>query len=76
MVIGSNTILGQATVMLNANVAFLAIPSVDNGTDASFRSPTQLASYFSIVASVGSIILALLLSRQIRTTKARDTKGF
>ncbi|OAX42623.1 hypothetical protein K503DRAFT_710268 [Rhizopogon vinicolor AM-OR11-026] len=45
-----------ATVLLNANVGFLAINSVDVGG----RSPTQLASYMSLVASLGSITLGLL----------------
>ena len=54
--------------MLNANVAFLAIQSVDqisenNNPD---RSPAQIASYLSIIASIGSIILGLLLIRQNR----------
>ncbi|KAG2119383.1 hypothetical protein DEU56DRAFT_124637 [Suillus clintonianus] len=46
-----------ATVLLNANVGFLAINSVD----VSGRSPTQVASYMSLVASMGSMILGLLL---------------
>jgi len=52
-------------VLLNANVAFLAIPSVDPGERN--RSPTQLASYLSIVASIGSVVTGLLLLRQHRT---------
>lgn len=59
-----------ATVQLNANVAFLAIQSVDNETVA-YRSPIQIASYLSIVASIGSILLGLLLVRQ--PTTARGT---
>jgi len=59
-----------ATVVLNANVAFLSIQSVDNNGDS--RSPTQLASYFSILASIGSIILGLLLVRQNRTYARLD----
>ena len=56
-------------MLLNANVAFLAIQSVDqisenNNPD---RSPAQIASYLSIIASIGSIILGLLLIRQNRT---------
>jgi len=57
-------------VLLNANVAFLAIPSVDPGDRN--RSPTQLASYLSIVASVGSVVTGLLLLRQHRT-KPQDS---
>lgn len=52
-----------ATVLLNANVGFLAISSVDlNG-----RSPIQVASYMSLVASMGSMILGLLLVSHNRT---------
>ena len=49
----------QGTVLLTANVAFLAIPSVDQGS--STRTPTQLASYFSVVTSIGSIVIGLML---------------
>ncbi|KAG0697581.1 hypothetical protein DFH29DRAFT_811485, partial [Suillus ampliporus] len=52
-----------ATVLLNANVGFLAIGSVD----MSGRSPTQVASYMSLVASMGSMILGLLLVSHNRT---------
>ncbi|KAG2041254.1 hypothetical protein BDR03DRAFT_1007580 [Suillus americanus] len=44
------------TVLLGANVGFLAIQSVDSGTG---RSPTQIASYMSLVLSFGSIALGL-----------------
>jgi len=52
--------------MLNANVAFLAIQSVDS-SEGPYRSPAQISSYMSVVASIGSIILGLLLIRQNRT---------
>jgi len=58
------------TVLLNANVAFLAIQSVDNTTNN--RSMAQIASYLSIVTSLGSIITALVLVRQHRTKNIRD----
>ncbi|KAF8068880.1 hypothetical protein FPV67DRAFT_1448735 [Lyophyllum atratum] len=58
------------TVLLNANVAFLAIQSVDERRGNS-RSPAQIASYASIAASLGTIILGLLLVRQTRS-KGRD----
>lgn len=54
----------QATVLLNANVAFLAIPSVDSGDSS--RTWAQIVSFISIVASTGSIIIGLLLIRQYR----------
>lgn len=52
-------------MLLNANVAFLAIPSVDSGNHN--RTPVQLASYFSIITSLGSIATGLLLLRQHKT---------
>lgn len=58
----------QASILLNANVAFLAIPSNDSGNDFQrlHRSPTQIASYLSIVGSSASMLLALLLIRQTK----------
>ena len=53
----------QGTVLLNANVGFLAIQSVDSGKGAK-RTPAQVASYLSIVFSIGCILLGLLLVRQ------------
>ncbi|KAJ7359203.1 hypothetical protein DFH08DRAFT_686288, partial [Mycena albidolilacea] len=66
-----------ATVILNANVSFLSIQSVDQGVVQGGnlvlkRSPAQIASYLSILASVGSIVLGLLLLKQIRN-RDRDT---
>ena len=57
-------------MLLNANVAFLAIPSVDNGSSS--ISPAQISSSLSIVTSVGSILLGLLLVRQHRV-KSKET---
>ena len=56
----------KSTVVLNANVAFLSIQSVDTNSDP-YRSPAQISSYCSITASIGSIILGLILVRQSRT---------
>ncbi|KAG9220617.1 hypothetical protein CCMSSC00406_0003716 [Pleurotus cornucopiae] len=56
-----------AAVLLNANVALLAIQSVDNGESHGIRSPIQIASYMSIAWSIGSIIAGLLLVRQNRS---------
>jgi len=58
------------TVLMNANVGFLAIQSVD--TDSSRRSPAQIASYLSVVSSIGSILLGLLLIRRHKT-KTKET---
>jgi hypothetical protein len=52
-------------VLLNANVAFLALPSVDSGTHN--RTPVQLANYLSIVASLGTIVIGLLLLHRHRS---------
>ena len=54
--------------MLNANVAFLAIQSVDSSGPVGHRSSAQRASYLSIVNSVGAIILGLLLVREHNTS--------
>jgi len=48
-------------------MSFLAIQSVDNGSQQLNRSAAQIASYISIVTSLGSVILALLLVRQHRS---------
>ncbi|KAI0280238.1 hypothetical protein BGY98DRAFT_1061030 [Russula aff. rugulosa BPL654] len=64
-----------STVMLTANVGFLAIPGVvlsningSNLTSASqvtiFKSPTQIASCLSIQASIGSIVVGMPLLRR------------
>ncbi|KAJ7485410.1 hypothetical protein FB451DRAFT_1229644 [Mycena latifolia] len=56
-----------ATVVLNANVAFLSIQSVDqNGVAAPDRTPTQISSYLSMLTSIGAIIIGLLLVKQNR----------
>ncbi len=56
----------QSTVLLNVNVAFLAIQSVDDSSAKEGRSPAQISSYISVIASIGSIILGLLLIRKNR----------
>ncbi|PPQ72727.1 hypothetical protein CVT24_012561 [Panaeolus cyanescens] len=56
-----------ATVLLNANVAFLAIQSVD--IESPSRTPIQISCYLSIISSVGCIIIALLLMRQTRNKR-------
>jgi len=56
-----------ATILLNANVAFLAIPGVNNGQVGVSRSASQQASYLSITSSLGSIILGLLNTHQNRS---------
>ncbi|EIM85377.1 uncharacterized protein STEHIDRAFT_158011 [Stereum hirsutum FP-91666 SS1] len=54
----------NGTVLLTANVGLLAIQSVDNA--GSNRSSTQIASYMSLITSLGCVILSLILQRQHR----------
>jgi len=68
-----------STVMLAANVAFLAMPGVINlPTDGSKgwikASPAQTASSMSLVFSIGSIIAGLLLIRRNRTMGTQDPR--
>jgi len=57
--------------MLNANLAFLAIQSVDVNTNP-YRSPAQISSYLSVAANIGSILLGLLLMRHSRMETQTD----
>ena len=72
--------------MLTANVGFLAIPGVVlsnlSGTNISaasqvviFTSPSQIASSLSVLASIGSIMIGLLLVRHNRTKQKEDPAG-
>ncbi|EEB99584.1 hypothetical protein MPER_00712 [Moniliophthora perniciosa FA553] len=58
-----------ATVILNANVAFLAIQSVDENSVTPARSAAQITSYLSVIASLGSIVIGLLLTRKNKGSK-------
>ncbi|KAJ7512644.1 hypothetical protein B0H11DRAFT_1946655 [Mycena galericulata] len=59
------------TVVLNANVAFLSIQSVDqDGNAVPTRSPAQISSYLSILTSIGAVIIGLLLVKQNRNRDA------
>ena len=58
----------QGTILLTANVAFLAIPSIDtsatNSTPGQYvRNPAQITSYMSILFSMGCMTIAQLLLR-------------
>ncbi|EJC97875.1 uncharacterized protein FOMMEDRAFT_171285 [Fomitiporia mediterranea MF3/22] len=56
-----------STVLLNANVALLSSPIIySNGDTGLWASPAAVASQVSIVASIASIVIGLLLVRQIR----------
>ncbi|KAH0579352.1 hypothetical protein H2248_003492 [Termitomyces sp. 'cryptogamus'] len=67
----TNLMKRKASILLNANVAFLSIPSNDPSNDSSIlrstRTAAQIASYLSVVASFASMLLALMLVRQHRT---------
>ncbi|KAK0459284.1 uncharacterized protein EV420DRAFT_313641 [Desarmillaria tabescens] len=72
-----------ATVLLNANVAFLAIQSVDDASADGGRSAAQISSYVSMIASIGSMILGTRMRvhdsskdsvRFLRLTK-RNSRG-
>ena len=75
-------LISQSTVMLTANVGFLAIPGVvistinNNMQSATefeiFVSSAQIASSMSILASVGSIVISLLLVRHNRSKQKVD----
>ncbi|KAG2028417.1 hypothetical protein BDR03DRAFT_1019833, partial [Suillus americanus] len=67
--------LSQATVLLNANVGFLAINTVDKGG----RDAIQMASYMSLVTSLGSIVLGLFFVSHGRASgqdTAMEAAGF
>ncbi|KAH9026213.1 hypothetical protein EDB85DRAFT_2175857, partial [Lactarius pseudohatsudake] len=74
-----------STVMLTANVGFLAIPGViisninNPLTSASelkiFTSAAQIASCMSVEASAGSIVIGMLLVRHNRTKQKEDPAG-
>ncbi|KAJ3526031.1 hypothetical protein NMY22_g10331 [Coprinellus aureogranulatus] len=50
------------TVLLAANVSFLAISSVDDaGSEKRSRTPSQRASYLSVLASMGTIAFSFML---------------
>ncbi|KAJ6524199.1 hypothetical protein B0H19DRAFT_1276646 [Mycena capillaripes] len=52
-----------ATVLLNADMAFLSIPTVEDGSATTMG---QIATYISVMASLGSVIVGLVLMRQNR----------
>jgi len=80
-----NDLILWSTVMLIADVGFLAIPGILSRlsgsplTNASHgvisTSPSQIASYFSMEASIGSIVVGLLLLRSNRTKHKEDPAG-
>jgi hypothetical protein len=64
-----------AVLLLNANITFLSIPSIDDSDDDKMmHSVARIAIYISIAGSFGAIALGLLHLRQYRT-KVRDSAG-
>ncbi|KAK0203577.1 hypothetical protein DFS33DRAFT_1487877 [Desarmillaria ectypa] len=63
----------NATVLLNANVAFLAIQSGDESSTNEGRSLPQILSYISVIGSIGCILLDLFLLGENRP-HARDSQ--
>ena len=72
--------------MLTANVGFLAIPGVvisninnrlitSAGQLSIFVSTAQIASSISMLASIGSIVIGLLLIRRHRSIQREDPAG-
>ncbi|PBK92996.1 hypothetical protein ARMGADRAFT_966422 [Armillaria gallica] len=54
--------VGLATILLAVNMAFLAIPSVDEmGPGQQHRFVTQILCYLSVASSMATIILGLML---------------
>ncbi|KAH9011516.1 hypothetical protein EDB83DRAFT_2448163 [Lactarius deliciosus] len=67
-----------STVMLSVNVGFLAVPSVlpsPSSTAAAPATPNQISNSLSLIASVGSIVVGLLLVRHHLSKKDDDPAG-
>ena len=56
----------QATVLLSANVGFLAIQSIDNSPDSPQRSAAQIASYISSLFGLANMAVVQILLRRHR----------
>ena len=57
----------QATVLLAANVSFLAIQSIDEGHGENRRSVAQISSYASTLLSLANYVTCQVLLRQHRS---------
>jgi hypothetical protein len=62
----SSVLLADAVA---SNTALLAVPDVDTSFVVD-RNPVQILSYFSIVTSIGSIVVGLLLMRLVTTSRS------
>ncbi|KAK0477828.1 hypothetical protein IW261DRAFT_1400628 [Armillaria novae-zelandiae] len=58
------TLYISSTVLINVDVAFLSIQSVDSRPSS---SPLKIVTYLSVLSSLGSIFFALLLLRRNNT---------
>ncbi|KIJ61111.1 hypothetical protein HYDPIDRAFT_169877 [Hydnomerulius pinastri MD-312] len=63
-----------STVMLTADVSFLAVPGIDSGTEDSVSAATLLI-YLSIITGVGSLVSSLLLAGRNNGKDAAETAG-
>ncbi|KAI9067010.1 hypothetical protein FKP32DRAFT_1684141 [Trametes sanguinea] len=64
-----------STVILGANVGFLAIQSVDQGGNmVPHRSAGQIISYISTLLTIGNIIACTVLARQHRPSRHRHAE--
>lgn len=64
----------QSAILLNANIALLAISNFSNAGNFRRNSALMIPSQISIVATLGSILTSLLLIRNSRTV-ARERVG-
>ncbi|KAF9223503.1 hypothetical protein BS17DRAFT_880663 [Gyrodon lividus] len=55
-----------STVMLAVDISFLAVPGVLNGSYQTSQTPTAIAIYVSTIASLGTLVVSVLLADQIR----------
>ncbi|KAJ7608381.1 hypothetical protein FB45DRAFT_386752 [Roridomyces roridus] len=61
------------TVLLNADIAFLSIPTLQNSISGNGTSVGEIACYISVIAGLGSILVSLAVMRQHRDF--RDSKS-
>ncbi|KAK0239693.1 hypothetical protein EDD85DRAFT_822878 [Armillaria nabsnona] len=65
--------VGLATILLAVNMAFLAIPSVDDmGPGQQHRFVTQILCYLSVASSMATIIIGLILMSHHNALKHAD----
>ncbi|KAF9444000.1 hypothetical protein P691DRAFT_763768 [Macrolepiota fuliginosa MF-IS2] len=64
-----------ATIMLAANCAFLAIPTIDSQSPDTHSSPAQIASYLSLSFSLSGFILSMIMYRQFKFRGAETTSA-